>query len=416
MGKVIINREKNYVESLINFNIFLDNKRVDSIKNGEIKEFVIDDGNHEIFLKSTFDKSNTIKFSIDKFTTIYIDCIIGFLNPKLKIREQTTTTKTKLDSYEILEKLNDLKQKNIISEEEYLLEKEKILNKQNNNQENNNNTENEFKAKTINDDPIKENTTQFTKENVENNKSENNKQNVVIPVIGIIIAIFSIFMWVEPNVGIFFSIIGFILGIIGVNKKIKKKLSKAIICITFFTLILNLISFNVENQKVEDTSYNKTEISNTENQEETKSKEENESKKVEEEKNTQEQLKIEEEKKKKEEEKQKQAELEAQKQERIRSGEKEFKNGKFTLKAGHNGSYDGFSYYINGELVNNTSKTYSYVQIEFNLYDSNGSQIGTAFANLNNFEGNSTWKFSAISFGSDDENIASYKAIDVTAF
>lgn len=77
------------------------------------------------------------------------------------------------------------------------------------------------------------------------------------------------------------------------------------------------------------------------------------------------------------------------------------------------GSYDGFAYYVNGTIKNNTDKQYSYVQVTFNLYDASGAQIGTAMSNINNLEGNGTWKFKAIG---GTENAASYKLAEITGW
>lgn len=77
------------------------------------------------------------------------------------------------------------------------------------------------------------------------------------------------------------------------------------------------------------------------------------------------------------------------------------------------GSYDGFAYYVNGTIKNNTDKQYSYVQVTFNLYDASGTQIGTAMANINNLEGNGTWKFKAIG---GTQNAASYKLAEITGW
>lgn len=51
---------------------------------------------------------------------------------------------------------------------------------------------------------------------------------------------------------------------------------------------------------------------------------------------------------------------------------------------------------IIGTIKNNSSKEYSYVQVEFNLYDSNDNQVGSALANVNNLEPHGTWKFEAV--------------------
>lgn len=56
----------------------------------------------------------------------------------------------------------------------------------------------------------------------------------------------------------------------------------------------------------------------------------------------------------------------------------------------------GLSYYIEGTVKNNKDKEYSYVQIEFVCYDSDGNNLGTAIDNTNNLLGNETWKFKAM--------------------
>nr|DAF60461.1 MAG TPA: zinc-ribbon domain protein [Myoviridae sp. ctLq07]DAY69517.1 MAG TPA: zinc-ribbon domain protein [Caudoviricetes sp.] len=70
--------------------------------------------------------------------------------------------------------------------------------------------------------------------------------------------------------------------------------------------------------------------------------------------------------------------------------------------------------YIEGEIKNNTNKTYSYVQVTFNLYDANGAQLGTAVDNINNLEPNSTWKYKAI--GLVTEKVSTYKFVEITGW
>lgn len=50
---------------------------------------------------------------------------------------------------------------------------------------------------------------------------------------------------------------------------------------------------------------------------------------------------------------------------------------------------------IVGTLKNNTKKQYSYAQVEFNLYDDTGAQVGSTLANINNLEPGGTWAFEA---------------------
>lgn len=50
---------------------------------------------------------------------------------------------------------------------------------------------------------------------------------------------------------------------------------------------------------------------------------------------------------------------------------------------------------ISGIIKNTTGKTFGFVMISFTLYDSNGNQVGTADATINNLAGGNTWKFEA---------------------
>lgn len=96
----------------------------------------------------------------------------------------------------------------------------------------------------------------------------------------------------------------------------------------------------------------------------------------------------------------------------------EQKQEKFTLQDGHKGTTDkyGMSYTIEGTIKNNTNKQYSYVQVTFNLYDSDGAQIGTALANINNLEANGLWKFKASGSFGNGKTVASYKLMEITGW
>jgi hypothetical protein len=76
---------------------------------------------------------------------------------------------------------------------------------------------------------------------------------------------------------------------------------------------------------------------------------------------------------------------------------------------------DMFSIYITGALRNKTNKTYNYAQITFNLYDENEYHIGTAVANINNWEAGGVWKYSAIGL-SPNGSAKSYKFANLTMF
>ncbi len=68
---------------------------------------------------------------------------------------------------------------------------------------------------------------------------------------------------------------------------------------------------------------------------------------------------------------------------------------------------------IVGTVVNNTDKEYSYVQIEFNLYDSDGAQVGSTFANVANLEPHGKWKFEAMVL---EDSATQAKLKDITGF
>ena len=86
----------------------------------------------------------------------------------------------------------------------------------------------------------------------------------------------------------------------------------------------------------------------------------------------------------------------------------EQENNKFILleDRGYADEY-GVAYYIEGTVRNDTSITYSYVQVQFNVYDEAGNIIGSCLDNINNLEGNGTWKFKAICTG-DANSVSSY--------
>jgi len=84
-------------------------------------------------------------------------------------------------------------------------------------------------------------------------------------------------------------------------------------------------------------------------------------------------------------------------------------NSKFTLSedTGYADEF-GFAYYIEGKVTNNTSRTYSYVQIELNVYDSENNLLGSCLDNINNLEANGTWKIKALCSG-DAKSVDHYE-------
>ena len=68
---------------------------------------------------------------------------------------------------------------------------------------------------------------------------------------------------------------------------------------------------------------------------------------------------------------------------------------------------------IVGTIKNISGKTYSYVSIEFNLYDSSGNQIDTAIDFISNFKSGNTWKFEA---GIWNDKVSSYEFEGITYY
>ena len=69
--------------------------------------------------------------------------------------------------------------------------------------------------------------------------------------------------------------------------------------------------------------------------------------------------------------------------------------------------------YIVGTVTNPTNKTLSYVQVEINLYDSSGAQVGSTMDNINNLEPRKTWKFKAVIM---EDSAKSFKVKNITAY
>lgn len=76
--------------------------------------------------------------------------------------------------------------------------------------------------------------------------------------------------------------------------------------------------------------------------------------------------------------------------------------------------YEEYATYIVGTVTNNTDRTYSYAQVEFNLYDNANNQVGSAMDNINNLEPHGTWRFKAIVL--ENEKVASAKFKGISAF
>ena len=136
MGKILIVRESNYAGAAANYNIFLDNKKIGKIGNGDQLEIEIDNGDHELYLQNgiiSFGlKSNVLLFSTSNTSVVKIlvkSVMSKMSGIKLELVSNTNNEdKETNDKYDALQKLHDLKEKNIISDEEYENQKNKIMN------------------------------------------------------------------------------------------------------------------------------------------------------------------------------------------------------------------------------------------------------------------------------------------------
>lgn len=77
-------------------------------------------------------------------------------------------------------------------------------------------------------------------------------------------------------------------------------------------------------------------------------------------------------------------------------------------------STDDFGYLtLEGTIKNSTDKKASYVQVEFNVYDKDGNQIGTALDNINNLEAGGTWKFKVMALV---QGTKTYKLVEISGW
>lgn len=67
--------------------------------------------------------------------------------------------------------------------------------------------------------------------------------------------------------------------------------------------------------------------------------------------------------------------------------------------------------YVCGTIKNLSNRPYSYVQVNVNLYDENGNQIDSTFANVANLEEYGTWHFEAIVINS--KRVSKYRIISI---
>ena len=101
-------------------------------------------------------------------------------------------------------------------------------------------------------------------------------------------------------------------------------------------------------------------------------------------------------------------------EEKALKAEEEYEqNGLVLLRKTVHGKQSEFGGEISGEVINRRKHKLSYAQIQFNLYDDSGAQVGTALANINGLEPGGKWKFEAHSLGT---KFSTYKFSELTGF
>lgn len=78
--------------------------------------------------------------------------------------------------------------------------------------------------------------------------------------------------------------------------------------------------------------------------------------------------------------------------------------------------YLGYSASIKGSAKNVTNRNFSYVQLEFAVYDASNSNLGTAIANINNLGAGENWNFEATLFSFPSTKPVSFKLVDITTW
>lgn len=84
----------------------------------------------------------------------------------------------------------------------------------------------------------------------------------------------------------------------------------------------------------------------------------------------------------------------------------------------HHLESEEYADYIVGDIRNNSRKTYKYVQVEINIYNGSGVQIGSTLANVNNLEPGVIWRFRAMVLVNGDYGKYSlgYKIANIVGF
>lgn len=66
--------------------------------------------------------------------------------------------------------------------------------------------------------------------------------------------------------------------------------------------------------------------------------------------------------------------------------------------------------YIVGSVKNNSGRSYRYVEVNINLYDDEGNQVGSTIDNVTNLAAGDTWRFRAVAL---EDDVSRYKIVGV---
>ncbi|GKX65669.1 hypothetical protein [Inconstantimicrobium mannanitabidum] len=74
MPKIVVSRTSQYVNSMREYDIYIDNEKVDVINDGEKKIIEVSEGNHEIYIKIDWCKSKKLNMNLTEGQDINLKC------------------------------------------------------------------------------------------------------------------------------------------------------------------------------------------------------------------------------------------------------------------------------------------------------------------------------------------------------
>lgn len=74
MAKIVISRTSQYVNSMREYNVYIDKERVDTINNGEKNIIEVSQGNHEIYIQIDWCKSKKLNVNLTEGQELNLKC------------------------------------------------------------------------------------------------------------------------------------------------------------------------------------------------------------------------------------------------------------------------------------------------------------------------------------------------------